>query len=65
MNRFFQSLKTLKFWNNFFENAKWVVVYSYLVDLNRSGNYDGFMLVAIIFGFKPISEWIQLRIKKP
>ena len=64
MKRFFQSLSTLPGWVELFDNLKSVVIFLYLSDMLRAENYLGFVLVAVIFGFKPFSEFVQSRFKK-
>ena len=64
MKRLIQSLSTLKGWVELFDNLKSVVIFFYLTDMLRAENYLGFILVALIFGFKPFSECVQSRLKK-
>ena len=64
MRRFIQSLSTLAGWVELFDNLKSVVIFFYLTDMLRAENYLGFILVAMIFGFKPFSEFIRSRFKK-
>ena len=53
MKRLIQSLSTLTGWVELFDNLKSVVIFFYLTDMLRAENYLGFILVALIFGFKP------------
>ena len=64
MKKFIQSLSTLAGWVELFDNLKSVVIFLYLTDMLRAKNYLGFVLVAIIFGFQPFSEFVQAKFKK-
>ena len=64
MVEFFRSLATLRFWTSFFENAKWLVVLSYLGHLSDSDNHLGFWLVVLIFGFTPVVDCCRYWGKK-
>ena len=54
MKKFFQSLKTLDGWVDFFDNLRELIIILYLVNLLENRHYIGFILVIIIFGFKPL-----------
>ena len=54
MKKFFQSLTTLDGWVDFFDNLRELIIILYLVDLLENRHYIGFILVIIIFGFKPL-----------
>ena len=64
MNKFLMSLKTLKGWNEFFENCKWLVILFYLSDLSEAGNHLGVMAVLVIYLFQPCSECIKYLVSK-
>jgi hypothetical protein len=64
MKRFVHSLSTLRFWKSFFENAQAVAVFFYLSYLSESGQYLGFWVVVIVFGFYPVVQLIEALNKR-
>jgi hypothetical protein len=64
MKRFVHSLSTLRFWKSFFENAQAVAVFFCLSYLSESGQYFGFWLVVIIFGFHPVVQLTEALNKR-
>ena len=64
MKKFIQSLATLAGWIELFENLKSVVIFLYLLDMLEAKDYFGFIVVAIIFGFQPFTEFTRSRLKK-
>ena len=64
MKKFIQSLSKLAGWVELFDNLKSVIIFFYLTDMLRAKNYMGFVLVAVIFGFQPFSEFVQAKLKK-
>ena len=64
MKKFIQSLSKLAGWVELFDNLKSVIIFFYLTDMLRAKNYMGFVLVAVIFGFQPFSEFVQAKFKK-
>jgi len=54
MKKFFQSLTTVDGWVDLFDNLRELIIILYLIDLLDNRNYLGFVLVVVIFGFKPL-----------
>ena len=54
MKKFFQSLTTVDGWVDLFDSLRELIIILYLIDLLDNRNYLGFVLVVVIFAFKPL-----------
>ena len=54
MKKFFQSLTTVDGWVDLFDSLRELIIILYLIDLLDNRNYIGFVLVVVIFSFKPL-----------
>ena len=55
--------KKKEFWIDILDTAKLLAILDYLADLNEDGNYFGFWVVVLIFGFQPVYGLIKELIK--